>query len=813
MSDPERGFLLHLFHRQQNGRPVLFGVGRLESGPTFAFADSRLLPSFYLRESELPRARPFCTGVGAEFDAGTGLTTMDGEPVVRVGLRQPRQLRRLAEGLHGHKLRTYEADVSFPRQWLVARGVRGPLRIGGSWRPGHGVDRVYVDPEVGPGDWEPDLRLLALDIETTPDAGRLLACSLVAWGGGGEEVEEIHLAGEPAAGDPSEVRCHATEAELLTGLLARVRELDPDVLTGWNLVDFDLTVLQRLCRTHEVPFNLGRSTDESWYQEGDVWGGSRVVVYGRQVLDAMHLVRATLQRFEDNRLHTVALALLGRGKTFEAGEGDSMPEKILAAFRGDRAAFAGYCLEDSRLVRDILLRQNLVRLSLRRACLTGLPLERAWGSVAAFDFLYLTGLRQRGMVAPTTGVDRVNQEGSPGGLVMASRAGLYRHVFVFDFKSLYPSIIRTFNIDPLTHLEARRTSPGAAEGGSQDGPGVAGELLRAPNGALFTRRPGILPEMLAGFFEERARARAAGDELAAFTCKIVMNSFYGVLATGSCRFAEGALAGAITGFGHYLLRWTKALLEDGGRGTVLYGDTDSLFVDPHLPEELGVEEAHERGRGLCGWLNERLAEHVRERFDLPSYLDLEFEKYYARFFLPPMRGDAERGRAKGYAGLKTAADGGEEVEIIGMEAVRRDWTDLAHEVQRDLLDRVFHDAPAAELEERVLGWVDAVRRGERDDDLVYRKALRKSVEGYTRTVPAHVAAARLLPEPRGTIRYLVTRDGPQPAGRLSAPIDYEHYIEKQIRPIVRTLGQVCDLDVEVALGGTPDLFRNAGGKP
>ena len=228
---------------------------------------------------------------------------------------------------------------------------------------------------------------------------------------------------------------------------------------------------------------------------------------------------------------------------------------------------------------------------------------------------------------------------------------------------------------------------------------MSGELLRAPNGALFTRRPGILPEMLAGFFEERAQARAAGDELAAFTCKIVMNSFYGVLATGSCRFAEGALAGAITGFGHYLLRWTRDLLEDGGRGTVLYGDTDSLFVDPHLPVDLSAASTPtSSGRELCGWLNERLADHVRERFDLPSYLDLEFEKYYARFFLPPMRGNAERGRAKGYAGLKVAADGSEEVEIIGMEAVRRDWTDLAHEVQRDLLERVFHDAPAAELE-------------------------------------------------------------------------------------------------------------------
>jgi DNA polymerase-2 len=143
-----------------------------------------------------------------------------------------------------------------------------------------------------------------------------------------------------------------------------------------------------------------------------------------------------------------------------------------------------------------------------------------------------------------------------------------------------------------------------------------------------------------------------------------------------------------------------------------------------------------------------------------------------------------------------------------MESVRRDWTDLAHEVQRDLLDMVFREVPGARLEARVLDWVDAMRRGERDNDLVYRKALRKSVEGYTKTVPPHVAAARLLPGARGTIRYVITRDGPQPVGHLTAPIDYEHYLEKQIRPIVRTIGQVCDLDVEVALGGTPDLFRS-----
>ena len=207
---------------------------------------------------------------------------------------------------------------------------------------------------------------------------------------------------------------------------------------------------------------------------------------------------------------------------------------------------------------------------------------------------------------------------------------------------------------------------------------------------------------------------------------------------------------------------------------------------------------------------------MRERFDLPSYLDLEFEKYYARFFLPPMRGDAERGRAKGYAGLKTAADGSRGGwRIIGMEAVRRDWTDLAHEVQRDLLERVFHDAPAAELEERVLGWVDAVRRRRaRRRPRLPQGPCASRVRGATPAPSPPTWPRRACCRSRGARSATSSpATGPSPPAALSAPIDYEHYIEKQIRPIVRTLGQVCDLDVEVALGGTPDLFRNAGGKP
>jgi len=794
-TEAELGFLLHVFHRNQGDGTVVFGVGRLASGETFAVVDGREPPCLYARSSDLSVVRERGPRYGAHVD-DTALSTMDGESVVRVSCSRLNQARQLADDLHAAGLRTYEADVAHSRRFLMDRGLRGPVSIRGQWRPGTGVRRVYIDPQLAPAEWEPGLAVLALDIETDPEATRVLAASLVGSGSHGAEcIEEIHVVGDSSPDDPAELSCYPGERELLEGLAIRLRAIDPDILTGWNLVDFDLPVLERRFRASGLPFNLGRSNDDSWYREGDVWGGSRMVVYGRQVLDAMHLSRACLARFDDYRLDTVARAILGRGKTLSAGQEEDHADVILKTYEGDRAAFCEYCLEDSRLVRDILEAEGLIQLSLRRSVLTGLPLERAWGSVAAFDFLYISELRRRGMVAPTTGVDRSGQGGAPGGLVMPAAAGLYRHVFVFDFKSLYPSIIRTFNIDPWARIRART--------------GADADAITAPNGATFVRETGILPGMLEEFFASRDRAKDEGDAVASYAYKIVMNSFYGVLATDACRFAEGELAGAITEFGHYILRWARSLLEDAGKGAVLYGDTDSLFVDAGLSDDASLEEALDRGSALCAWINEELTSHVEERYGLASHLELEFEKYYRRFFLPPMRGDSERGRAKGYAGLRVDA-GGEEVEIIGMEAVRRDWTDMAHDLQRDLLDLLLHDAPGQTLEERVIQWIDSVRAGERDGDLVYRKSLRKSVDEYSASSPPHVVAARLLPKPSGLIHYAITADGPQPVGRISAPLDYEHYIEKQIKPIVRTISQVCDLDVEAAVTGVTDLFRSRG---
>jgi DNA polymerase-2 len=115
-----------------------------------------------------------------------------------------------------------------------------------------------------------------------------------------------------------------------------------------------------------------------------------------------------------------------------------------------------------------------------------------------------------------------------------------------------------------------------------------------------------------------------------------------------------------------------------------------------------------------------------------------------------------------------------------MEFVRSDWTRLAKEFQIELYSRIFNNE---EIENWLREFVKKVKAGEYDDKLVYRKRLRKDVDDYTKNIPQHVKAARMLPETSGTVYYVITKRGPVPVELKHTDIDYDHYIEKQVKPI------------------------------
>lgn len=744
------GLIVDGFESRRQGRPVVCLVGRLETGETFGIMDDAPTPRLYVRTSDASKA--------AIQLAPTELRTMDGEPVLAATVATSRALWALSAELKRRGIPTYEADVDPCRVYLRERGIKSGIRIEGIARGSPLLAHVFEQPNLAPADVDVAVSTLSLDIETEGESDQVLAISLVRWGGGVPDVEEVHVVGA------------LTEADLLRLFVERVRDLDPDVLTGWNVIDFDFAVLLRRMAHFGVEATLGRTRDAAFMRDGrGFFNGSRVQVRGRQVLDALRLVRAMPGRFDDLRLGTVSQAILGRGKTIVGEEWQSMPELIVAKFREDPAAFAEYCLEDSRLVRDILRQEQLIELSVARSKLVGLTLDRAWGSVAPFENLYAMALHHRRCVSPTRDVDAGDGHVAPGGLVMEPKVGLYANILVFDFKSLYPSLMRTFNIDPLAHALANA--------------GKSADPIVAPNGAAFDRERGLLPDILDRFTESREQAKRDGKALDSYVYKILLNSFYGVLGSDGCRYASGALAGAITTFGHQILRWMRQHFEDQGFA-VLYGDTDSLFVDANLPPHVAVTVALERAEQLCAAANGALAAHIESEYSLISRLELEVDTFYRRLLLPSARG-GETSRAKSYAGL--AADlKGESLEVKGMEAVRGDWTEAAKTLQLDLLRLLFHDAPPADLEARFQLEIQRLLKGERDDALVYRKSIRKPLKAYGSNAP-HVRAAALLPRPVRVVRYVITRDGPQPLGFVTAPLDYEHYLKSQILPIAAGL--------------------------
>ena len=749
-----RGFILQPTYRIQGDTPVVQIFGRLLSGAPFLVEDDRFRPYFFVPEAGLPMLANEDGVTTEESD----LRDLAGRTVHRVTARLPGDVPPLRDRLLSHGVVPLEADVRFPYRYLIDRKIRAGVRIDGEASEGRGDLVRFRNPELHAADCTPELRVLSLDLETTPDASGILSAALAGCG-----TEEVWLLGDgPVPG----ATVRGDEHALLRDLLERIRALDPDVLVGWNVVDFDLRVLLKRCEARRVPADLGRIRGRTrLLQDPGFTRQWRADVPGRVVLDGIPLVRDAM-RLEDYRLETVARAVLGRGKKIDQEAADAAAE-IQRLYRDEPEALVAYNLEDARLVLEILEREGLLALTIERSRLSGMPLDRVGASVASFDRVYLPALRARGRVAPSVDRERTNVV-VQGGALLDPQPGLYRRVAVFDFKSLYPSLIRTFALDPLAHALA-------------DEHGV-----EAPNGARFAREGALLPEIVEGFMASRDAAKARGDRHADQAIKIMMNAMFGVLGTPSCRFFDPAIANAITGFGQQTLRWTADAFEAAGVA-VLYGDTDSVFVQLR-PQDDDPE-------WLRAEIEARIAERIHAEYGVEPRLTLELEKVFDRLFLPRVRG-GRGGSKKRYAGW-LERDGGRLV-IVGLEAVRRDWPRVAKRLQEGMLERLFRD-------EEVLPYVrdvtDRVRAGDLDDELVYVKRIRKgSADNYKGAVPPHVQAARKGGQfGGGIVRYVIAETGPEPVlpGRpVPKDLDRGHYVERVLRPvadaILPELGQSFD---------------------
>lgn len=713
-----------------------------------------------------------------ESKTKTSLQSLDGVWVEKVPTTCQSDLKNKKKDFELQGIRTFEADIKPLDRFLMDQNLYAQVIIEGEGLMQNGL-LTYVNPKLSPGTFYPSVKILSFDIETGKD-GTLLS---LAYSFRSKLLNENHTFVLGEEKNTPEVSFVKDEKKLLEGFQKAVKRLDPDIFTGWNVVGFDFHFLDKKSKELKFPLYLGRGTKAlNMFQSAR--GEWLANLEGRVIIDGPWSLKMNFFSFESFKLGSVAKELLGSGKDIDEDDDYDKWDEIERRFREDKHALARYNVLDAILVLDIFEKVNLIDLLLNRSLISGMLLERVGGSTASFDHFYLPDLHLEGVVAPN--VDDIGwTRQAKGGFVLNPVVGIHPNVLVLDFKSLYPTVIQTFLIDPLSRFK-RSIEP-----------------HQTPVGISFSSSKHILPKKIGELLERRSKAKKEKNANLSQAIKILMNSFYGVMGSNGCRFYHEDLPDGITGSGQWILKTIILFLEAKGL-KVLYGDTDSLFVQ--LPTR---ENYQSEANCLVSAVNQFLEKKLKEDYKVESKLEIQYDKFFKTLLLTSIRGSDE-GAKKRYAGLALKEVDGhikEEMVLTGMEYVRSDWSLLARNFQYELIRRIFY-------EEDVLAYIEEtikkLESRELDDQLVLSKRLSKPLGEYVKTIPPHARAAKILFLEKGILKkrpqFVMTLRGAIPIELPHDDIDYDYYLDRQLAPIADSILSLFGKSFEEMRGPQLSLF-------
>lgn len=530
------------------------------------------------------------------------------------------------------------ADIPFAHRFIYDNDITSCVRVSGSELKDsprkYGVDLVIQADSFAPADdFKPELRILSFDIESSIKNSNIW-CICFCYREKGELKYE---------------RIHGDEREILRTFFRRIGEIDPDVITGYNIDGFDIPkVIDRS--------NVQKVTERPWGRDGEdvrqvknrFWRCN-----GRIIADAWWHMKKQFHPKQET-LNAVAKELLNEEKL------DVDRLRIDEEWAKDSGRVMDYCEKDAELALRILEKTRILARGMDMATVARLPLDDALNSGASqlVDSLLIRAADRRNVATPMTGRSADSEEASiEGGYVHSISPGLYHWVGVLDFKSMYPSLIIAKNIC-FTTLSAR------------------GEIV-SPSGARFTSpevRKGIIPDLLTSLMNERdgikARMKkAANPEEYNYldglqqAVKILMNSFYGVLASSFYRFTNYAIGGSITAFARETTKGVIQQLESENI-KVIYSDTDSVFFKSPREDMDGTIQ---------------FGAQLSERFSSQG-VTLEFEEVFEPLF--------SHGKKKRYVGRLVWPEQG--LVVRGYEMRRTDSFDYQSESLSTVFDEILN---------------------------------------------------------------------------------------------------------------------------
>lgn len=771
---------------------VLWGITR--DGERILLRDRRFRPYFYAilepgadehevmhRIKALSKPRSPIIGVervskkyfGRPVDA-IRITTMLPE-AVREYREQVRRIPGVSE--------VVEADIRFSMRYLIDHDLH-PC----GWHravvkrleknPRYRVDAEYMITGeikyIGADEQPSDLRIVAFDIEVYNPHGTPRPLKdpviIISVMNNSKEIKQF-------------IAENHDDRKVIREFIEYIRKYDPDIITGYNSNKFDWPYLVKRGKHLGIRVDVGRRVDS----EPTTSAYGHISIAGRLNVDLYDFAEE-IPEVKVKTLENVAeyLGVMKKDERVEI-EWTEMPR-----YWDDpklRPVFLQYARDD--VVATYGLAEKFLPFASQLSNITGLPMDQVGAASVGFrlEWYLMRAAYFDNELVP----NRVERpyETYKGAIVLKPKKGLHENIAVLDFSSMYPSIMIKYNVGPDT-IER---SPDKCSPDTHWVAPEVGHCFRKEPPGFFKRVLEKLIQIRKKIKEEMKKHPPDSYEYRILyerqkAVKVLANATYGYMGWVGARWYCRECAEAVTAWGRRTIMHAINIARRLGL-KVIYGDTDSLFVE-YKKDKV-----------------EKLIQLIENELGL----EIKIDKIYKRVFFTEAK--------KRYAGL--LEDG--RIDIVGFEAVRGDWAEIAKEVQEKITEIILKEGSVEKAVEYVRNVIERMKRGEIElNKLVIWKTLTKKITDYAVDAPHVVAARKLLSmgiavDINDKIGYIITkgigsiskRAEPYIAVKDISEVDIDYYIERQVIPAaMRVLGYFGITEQRLRGSGQRSLFDYFG---
>lgn len=628
-------------------------------------------------------------------------------------------------------------------------------------------------------------RVLAFDIETDEfevGKGEILMISLIS-----EKIKKV-LTWKKDGKKIDYVEYVKDEAELIEKFVEYVKKISPDFLTGYFSDGFDLPYLKARAEKYNIKLSLGLDESQPRFHRG-----IRTVaeIKGIVHVDLIRFIETAYSQYmqsETLSLNEVAHEFLGDGKKdFQFKHSSKIKEN-------EWEKYFEYNLHDSVLTYNLFQKFWPDMLEFSRIMQEPIfEVSRNGMSKNVESFILHNLHRFNEIPEKRPNYDEIGtrktREKYEGAFVFQPQPGLYEKVCFFDFTSSYGSVIVTYNLSKSTFLEKPEKDSYTTE--------IGGKKV------YFSKKIGFFPEMLKEIIEKRKQFKRelkqnpdAVKKARSNAFKLLANASYGYQGFFGARYYCEEAAAATAAFARQAIKDSIDKINKEGF-KVMYSDTDSIAFT------------------FDGKTEKQVLEFLKKLNDeLPGIMELELEDFYKRGIWVTKR-TGEFGAKKKYALL--SEDG--KLKIRGFETVRRDWCQLARQVQNNVIKMILNDGNEKKALDYVRDVVKQIKERKIDKKLIMvRTQLKKPISEY-KAISPHVIAAKKMQErklpvdPDSPVEYFIaeTRDKKKlirEKVKLSdekGEYNIEYYLNHQILPAVENIFQVFNIDIKEFIAGKKQM--------